>query len=107
MNMSRFTIVTTEENPEGVFDLERASDLSGLHPEMILEFIRAGLVHVRKPEPAGDPQFDEVGITRLRQIERMRRKERMSLRTLCLILHLLDRIEELDGELRLLRERIR
>lgn len=107
MNRSRYTIVSIGEDLETVFDLERASDLSGLHPEMILEFLRAGLVHAHRPGEEGGPQFDEIAITRLRQIERLRRREGVSLRTLCLIMRLLDRIEDLDGELRTLRERMR
>jgi hypothetical protein len=74
---------------------------------MILEFIRADLIHVHARGPEGSPRFDEYEITRLRHIEYLRRHERLSLHTVCYIVRLLDRLDAAERELRTLRERIR
>lgn len=87
-------------------DLAEASDLCGLHPEMIEEFLRGHLVHGFKGS-TGEIYFDQSGIARLRHIAYLRDHEHTSLRTLRYIVSLLDDLEAREQELRGLRERIR
>ena len=103
----RQTLVVVSEDPECQFSLERAAELSGMHPEMILEFTRAEIVHTIGEDPDGAPRFDESEIVRLRQIEHLRADEGVSLRLIRYILALLDRLETAEHELHLLRERLR
>ena len=102
MKTPLYKIVTTD--PERIFSLEQAADLTGMHTEMILEFVRANLIHVQLCEKA--PQFDEAALVRIRHIENLR-QEHVNLRTVCYIIHLLDRLESSERELRTLRERLR
>ena len=108
MTKSSYTIVPTQSGSTGEFvDLEMASQLSGVHPEMILEFTRAKLVVVSRQDRSGNPYFDDEAVYRLRQIERLRTREKVQMRTIRLILELMDRAEVAERELRWLRERLR
>lgn len=95
---------TAASNP--LADLKEASDLCGLHPEMIEEFLRAGLVHGFQSEQ-GEIYLDQSGIARLRHIAYLRDHEHTSLRTLRYIVGLLDNLDALEREIRELRERLR
>jgi DNA-binding transcriptional MerR regulator len=86
--------------------LEEASDLCGLHPEMIEEFLRASLVQAFEGN-GGELLFDQSGIARLRHIAHLRDHEHTSLRTLRYIVSLLDNLNALEREVRQLRERLR
>ena len=108
MTKITYTIVPTQTgNTDGVVDLEMASELSGVHPEMILELTRARMVSVSWQDRSGNPYFDDEAIYRLRQIDRLRTRERVQMRTIRLILELMDRAETAERELRWLRERVR
>jgi hypothetical protein len=86
--------------------LQEASDLCGLHPEMIEEFLRASLVRAFEGRQ-GELFFDQSGIARLRHIAYLRDHEQTSLRTLRYIVSLLDNLDALENEVRGLRERLR
>ena len=107
MPSARYEIVATHTKTETVFDLTQTSELSGMHPEMILEFVRADLIHVLSSGPGDAPLFDYPALARLRQIEHFRQRENLNLRTVRYIVHLLDRLESADQELRDLREQLR
>ncbi|MGK0190214.1 MAG: hypothetical protein ACI9R3_006036 [Verrucomicrobiales bacterium] len=107
MANSRYELIAAEIRTETAFDLDQTAELSGMHPEMILEFARAELIHISAGDPDSAPCFDQFAIARLRQIEHFRRHEKLNLRTVRYIVHLLDRLEAADSELRTLRERIR
>jgi DNA-binding transcriptional MerR regulator len=107
-NKITYTIVPTySETSRGFVDLEMASQLSGMHPEMILEVTRAQLVVISRQDRSGNPYFDDEAIYRLRQIEELRMKQRMQMRTVRLIMQLRDRAEAAEREVRWLRERMR
>jgi len=103
---------SAEPEPLG---LEAASELTGMHPQMVIEFVRASLVVPSSTtRPAGDadaesepadPAFDAAALYRLRQIEHLRTHHQAHLRTICLVLGLLDRAEAAERELRQLRDR--
>jgi hypothetical protein len=88
-----------------VFDLDAAAELSGMHPEMILEFCRADVVALR--HHGADPKFDNRGIHRLRLIETLRQERGMSLRSIRFVVELMERLDAAETELRVLRERVR
>lgn len=87
-------------------DLDETARLTGLHPEMIEEFLRARLVRGFQGR-AGGLFFDQAGIARLRHIAYLRDHENTSLRTLRYIVTLLDNLEAQEREIRMLRERLR
>ena len=87
-------------------NLQEASDLCGLHPEMIEEFLRASLVRAFAGSP-GELFFDQAAIARLRHIAYLRDHEQTSLRTLRYIVSLLDNLNAMESEVRDLRERLR
>lgn len=90
---------------EELYDLETAAELSGMHPEMILEFCRAHVVTLHR---RGDsPHFDSHGIHRLRQIETLLHERSMSLRSIRFVMELMERLESTEREVRKLRERMR
>jgi DNA-binding transcriptional MerR regulator len=108
MTKITYTIVPTRTGSAGGFvDLDMASELSGVHPEMILEFTRARMVSVSRQDESGNPYFDDEAIYRLRHIEHLRNQEGVQMRTIRLILDLMDRAEAAERELRWLRERMR
>lgn len=83
------------------FDLAAVSELSGLHREFILEIVRADLV---RPAEADGPVFDESGLCRLRQIADLRERQGLNLKTVKLIVTLLNQLERSERELRTLRD---
>lgn len=102
----QLTCITETATVESLLcDLAEASELSGLHPEMIEELLRGQLVQAFQ-SPKGEVFFDQAGIARLRQIAYLREHENTSLRTLRYIVGLLDNLEAKDKELRELRERV-
>lgn len=84
------------------FFLAEVCELTGLHREFVLEIVSARLVRAVDPD---EPAFDESGLCRLRQIAEMRHHQQLNLRTVRLIVQLLDRLERAEAELRVLRER--
>lgn len=104
MSEIRFTIVPTFSS-HGFLDLQAASAISGMHPDMILEFVRARLVVSARRDRGGNPYFDDQGIYRLKQIEQLQR-EQATARTIRLILDLMTRLDAAESELRTLRERL-
>ncbi|MFT5467033.1 MAG: hypothetical protein ACI8UO_002136 [Verrucomicrobiales bacterium] len=95
------SLTVTAVHSVGGFDLAAVSELSGLHQEFILEIVRARLV--RADEPA-EPIFDEHGLCRLRQIADLHHRQGLNLRTVKLIVRLLDQLERTEQELRALRD---
>ena len=108
MSNGNYTLIPTfSEVSRGFVDLASASELSGMHPEMIIEVTRANIVLVARRDRAGNPYFDDEAIYRLRQIEHLRSEQRAHMRTIRLIMELLDRAESAERELRWLRDRMR
>jgi hypothetical protein len=88
-------------------DLLTTSRLTGLHEGLIVEFARGGLVSVSaEPNGSNEPRFDEKALCRLRQIAQLHQQQKVNLRTIKLIVRLLDRLEEAEKELRILREQV-
>lgn len=100
-------VIRSQEGTVEYFDLQQASELSAMHPEMVLEFWRAGLVaDAGTSKKDNQPVFDMRAVRRLRYIEDLRSHQDLKLRTLRLISHLVDRLESAEEELRQLRQRL-
>ena len=106
MSKTSLTIVTADASREYV-SLQNASELSGMHPEMILEVIRGKLIRTVHEDDRGNLFFDAEAIYRLRQIEYLRTQQQTHMRTIRMIIQLLDRAEAAEKELRWLRQRVR
>ena len=105
MTYHRLPIVPLQLRSSGGFiDLKAASQSSGMHPEMILEFVRCELVVIARKDRQGLPYFDEPSIYRLRQIQYLREIQKAHLNTIRLVLRLLDRAETAERELGSLRK---
>lgn len=102
MPSASYSIVLT---PGPDLTLSHAADMSGLHPEMILEFVRAEVINVSSHDGSGVPLFRNHHITRLRKIQHLRFVERVKFRTIRYLMKLLDRLEAAEQELRTLREK--
>ncbi|MCP5535808.1 MAG: MerR family transcriptional regulator [Akkermansiaceae bacterium] len=94
------------DDDDALIELTDAADICGLHPEMVEEFLRGGLVSAFRSEEE-IIYFDPSGLTRLRQISHFRHYEHANLRTIRYILNLLDTLDSREQELRELRERLR
>ncbi len=101
MKESEYSLVSTCSD---LVDLDAASQQSGMHPEMILAIARSQLVSMSIIVVAGDLYFDGTAISRLRLIEELRVGQRAHMRTIRLIMHLTDRVETAEQNLRQFRE---
>jgi DNA-binding transcriptional MerR regulator len=101
----QLTCITETPIGTSLVTLDEASDLSGMHPEMIEEFLRAHLIRAFKSDD-GTLYFDPSGIHRLRQIQYFREHEGTNLRTIRYIVSLLDSLDQRDRELRTLRDQL-
>jgi hypothetical protein len=88
-----------------VTDLDGAAMLSGMHPEMIEVFVRAGIVRA-ETDGNGGTCIDPNGIERLCQIQRMRRHGRPVLRNIRLVFALTDQLVKTRRELHELRSKL-
>jgi len=102
-SFGHYTLVQIGAGAERV-DLETASRLTGMHREMIQEFARARLVPGISKAEDDTVYLDDRAVRRLRQIEDLRVRQHVNLRTIRLIVHLMNRLEEAEVEIRTLRE---
>jgi DNA-binding transcriptional MerR regulator len=84
-------------------DLARAADL---HPTLVESFVSYGLLEPAA-ESGGAPLFAPAAVGRLRRIVRLRRDLGVNLAGIAVILEMRDRLERLQKEVAMLRERIR
>jgi hypothetical protein len=86
-----------------VFDARQASEFTEIHPDLIVEFERAHLVDRCDTDKNGNPLFNDSGISRLRIISDLRRREKLSLRMMRLFCHMMDRLDRAETEVKHLR----
>lgn len=92
---------------EEFYDLETAAELSGMHPEIILELVRSRIVALIREDSRDSPRFDARAIYRLRQIEVLREERTLDMHSVRLVIGLIERLENAERELRELREKSR
>lgn len=96
-----YQLICTTWNTD-LTELEEAAQLSGMHPEMIEVFLRAGIVR-SEADGKGVRYIGRDGIERLCQIQRMRKQRRPVLRYIRLVFALTDRLVKTERELQELR----
>jgi chaperone modulatory protein CbpM len=81
-------------------DLKSFSDTTGLHPDLVVRFVELGLLEV---EVSGDRQlrFAPTQVARAFRIQRLRSGLSLNYAAVGLVMDLLDRIDQLEGALRL------
>ena len=84
--------------------LKELSRLTGVHPEMIGNFMKWGLVDPECTEP--ELRFSEEAVCRIRRIVRLRNDLGINLAGVGLVLDLLERIDSLEQEIMRLRSRL-
>ncbi len=100
----RYEIVLWREERDRL-TLDGLAYACGLHPEVVERYVDLGLVE--PCERAGDcALFVVSAVPRLRLAERLRRETGANLYGVAVIMHLLDRTEDLRRELELARGRL-
>ena len=87
------------------YDLERAAEVSGMNPGIILELVESRVVSFIHTAGPDSPIFDSRAIYRLRQIAVLREDSTLHMHSVCLIIGLMERLEAAERELRALREK--
>jgi chaperone modulatory protein CbpM len=72
---------------------------SGLHPELLRRFVALGLIPAVR-EPGGELRFSPGQVADVARIERLRRGLGLNYAAVGLVCELLDRIHELERQLR-------
>ena len=86
-----------------LYDVYSASELTGIHPDIIQEFEHGKFVERSGADNDGSPLFDESGICRLRILSDLREREKLSLRMIRVFCQLMDQLERAESEVRELR----
>jgi len=99
--METFELVVLEESRLTMAELGRRA---GLSQEAVYQYFILGLIdpHVDDPEPL----FAEETLVRINKIERIRSDLGVNLAGCGLILDLLERIDDLEDQLRLMRDQL-
>ena len=95
--------ITVVSISQQLYDIDTASQLTGIHPELINEYENGRLVQRSGSDGAGEPLFDESGICRLRILSDLRDREKLSLRMMRVVCQLMNRLERAESEIRFLR----
>lgn len=97
------TIVCISDDAPAPYSLEAASQLTGVHPEMLRYYCRIGLLGARREETAGNPTFDNALLDEIGRIEHYRRNLGVNRRALPLICQLWRECERQQIDLFFLR----
>lgn len=97
------TLVRVTVASPGVYPLEAAARLAGVHPEMLRYYCRLGLFGETRARPETELIFDDDALYELRRFEHYRRHHGLNRKTLRLICGLWREVERLQAELRFLR----
>jgi len=91
--------VTTALARRPVLDLDQFARASGLHPEMVLRLTALGLLDPIR-DARGNLGFPPSQLAAVARVQRLRSGFALNYAALGLVCDLLDRIEELERELR-------
>ena len=83
------------------YDLETLARLAGLHPALVSEYIRLGLLDPARSEAQAEHEwrFDDRDLHTLLRIQRLRSELGINLNGVAVILELLQQISDLQREL--------
>jgi hypothetical protein len=82
--------------------VETVARLGGLHPDLVRRFVTLGLLDASW-DAAGTPRFDPDSPARIARIQRLRAGLCLNYAAIGLVLDLLERIDELERDLRAAR----
>jgi DNA-binding transcriptional MerR regulator len=85
------------------FSLATAADLTGVHPDMLRYYCRAGLLGAERTEVETAPTFDDEALQEVRRIEYYRRHLEIGRRALPLVCALRRQAERQHIEIHFLR----
>jgi hypothetical protein len=86
--------------PRPAYSIDAASELTGVHPELIRFYCSRGIVAVVPARTRREPVFDDDAIYELRRIEHYRRHFGVNRSALAFIGGLLREVARLEDELR-------
>lgn len=98
--MTQYWLIRRADAVPG-WSLEGLARAAGLHPELVSRLVRLGLL-TPDSDDAGRAWFAEAQLTRLARIDRLRTGLGLNYAAVGVVLDLLDRIDELEDQLRTL-----
>jgi chaperone modulatory protein CbpM len=99
--MTQYWLVRRTEAASG-WPLEGFARAAGLHPQLVGRLVRLGLL-TPDTDGTGRPWFPAAQLARLARIERLRTGLGLNYAAVGVVLDLLERIDDLESELRTLR----
>mgnify|MGYP001036697237 CR=1 FL=1 len=87
------------------FDLKEVCDICGVHADYLVELVEAGIIQAEGDRPT-IWRFSSIAIMRSRKALRLRRDLDINLPGLAVTLDLLDQVDQLQHELKSLRQRL-
>ena len=96
MSTERYRFVYGER-----LSLKEVAGCTGLHVEEVRELFQLGLIEPLERDPT--PAFSERAVFRINKILRLKNELGIDMNSMEIVLNLLDRIEELETELKLFR----
>jgi MerR family transcriptional regulator/heat shock protein HspR len=103
LSTQRYEIVLFQQ-PEAELTLDSLCASTGLHPSFVKQLAEEGLITGVDADPRSQ-RFHVTTISRLRKIVRLRRVLGINLAGVSVVLDLIDKIEDLQRENRMLRGR--
>jgi chaperone modulatory protein CbpM len=99
--MTRYWLVRQADAAPG-WSLDDFAHAARLHPQLVTHLVRLGLL-TPDTDASGQPWFPAVQLARLARIQRLRIGLGLSYTAVGVVLDLLDRIDDLEGQLRTTR----
>ena len=97
--------ISIQQHSPQVISIETLSELTGVHPEFVVELEHAELIQSIGIDARGRPSFDDTVVCEVRRIVHLHTREKMSFRMIRYILRLTRRLERVEAELRTYRDR--
>jgi DNA-binding transcriptional MerR regulator len=94
-----------EVQPGILYSLEAATHLTGVSRRSILVYCKTGLVRPVVDEEYGAMSFDEEAIYNIRKVEYLKRLHGVNLAGIKMIFELMQKVKQLEDEMRFLRTR--
>ena len=98
------TIVCLPAGTPALYSLEAAADLCGVHPNLLRNYCRLGLLGADRADSEGDPVFDDNALYEVRRIEHYQTQLGVNRQALPHLCALWRELERLQAEIRFLRE---
>lgn len=97
--------ISIQQHSPQVISIDTLSELAGVHPDFVVELEHAELIQRVGTDSQGQPSFDDTVVCEVRRIVHLHTRENMSFRMIRYLLRLSRRLERVEAELRVYRER--